>query len=87
MSCSILGIDFLASDNFSIDCKNGLLEGNTTALSTTMNFTKRNDLSVNKVDIDIPVVGNERLQTILGNFKEVFGDVDFKGTVQHQTVH
>ena len=22
-----------------------------------------------------------------GNFKDVFGDVDFKGTVQHQTVH
>ena len=50
-------------------------------------MTKCNHISVNKVDIDIPDVRNERLQTILGNLKDEFGDVDFKGTVQHQTVH
>ena len=87
MSYNILGIDFLASNIFSIDCQNGLFEDNTTALSTTTNFTKCNHISVNKVDINIPDVGNERLLTILGNFKDVFGDVDFKRTVQHQTVH
>ena len=87
VSCNILGIHFLASNNFSIDCKNGLLKDNTTTLSTTTNFTKCNHISVNKVDIDIPDVVNERLQTILGNFKDVFGDVDFKISVQHQIVH
>ena len=87
MSCNILGVDFLASNNFSIHCKNGLRKDNKTALSTTTNFTKCNHISVNKVDIDIPDVGNERLQLILGNFKDVFGYVDFRGTVQHQTVH
>ena len=87
VSCNILGIDFLASNKFSINCKNGLLKDNTPALSTTTNFTKCNHISVYKVDIDIPDVGNERLQSILGNFKDVFGDVDFTGTVQHQTVN
>ena len=75
VSCNILGIDFLASNNFSINCKNELPNENTTALSTTTNFTKCNHISVNNVDIDIPDVGNERLQTNLGNFKDVFGDV------------
>ena len=87
VSCNILGINFLASKSFSIDCKNGLLKDNTTALSATSNFTKCNHISINKVDIGILDVGNERLQTILGIFKDVFGDVDFKGTVQHQTFH
>ena len=87
VSCNMLGIDFLASNNFSIDCDYGLLKDNTTALSTATNFTKCNHIPVNIVDIDFPDVGNERLQTFLGTFKDVFGDVDFKGTVHHQTVH
>ena len=75
VSCNILGINFVASNNFRIDCRNGLLNDNTTSLSTTTNFTKFNHISGIKVDIDMRDVGNERLQTILGNLNDVFGDV------------
>ena len=75
VSCNILGIDFLVSNKFSIDCKNGLLKDNTTALSTTTNFTK------------LLIAETNVYKFFLGNFKDVVGDVDFKGTVQHRTVH
>ena len=87
VSCNILGIDFLSTNDFSIDCKNGRLKDNTTLLSTATQFKKCNHVSVNKVETVIPDIGNDELKSIMTKNAEVFGDVDFNSTAQHQTLH
>ena len=86
MSCNSLGIDFLATNYFSIDCENGRLRDNTTMLSTATQLKKCNLVPVNKVEVVIPDVGNDELKSIMIKNKEVFGDVDFNSTTQHQTL-
>ena len=58
-----------------------------TLLSTTIQFKKCNHVSVNKVEINIPDFGNDELKSIMIKNTEVFGDVDFNSTAQHQTLH
>ena len=84
--CNFLGIDFLATDDFSIDCRNGRLTDNT-MLANTSQLKNCNHVSVNKVEVVIPDVSNDELKSIMIKFKEVSGDVDFNSTAQHQTFY
>ena len=59
----------------------------TTLLSTAIQFKKCNHVSVNKVETVIPDIGNDELKSIMIKNAEVFGDVDFNSTAQHQTLH
>ena len=65
VSCNILSIDFLSTNNFSIDCENGRLKDNTTLLSTATQFKRCNNVSVNKAETVIPDIGNEELKSIM----------------------
>ena len=82
-----LGFDFLSTNEFAIDIKNGCLKNNTTLLSTTTQFKKCNHIFVNKFEFVIPDIGNDKLKSIMIKNTELFGDLDFNGTAQHQTLH
>ena len=87
VSCNISGVNFLSTNDFSIDCKNGRPKDNTTLLYTTTQLKKCNHVSVNKVKIVIPDIGNDELKSIMTENTEVFDDVDINITAQHQTLH
>ena len=86
LSCPFLGIDFVATDDFSIDCRNGRLTDNTMLANTTQ-LKNCNHVSVNKVEVVIPDVGKDELKSIMIKINEVSGDVDSNSTAQHQTLY